>query len=269
MNEIEKLTDICRSQLGVTENPPGSNRIVYNDDYYGSPVSGAAYPWCCVFIWWVFQKANLSQLFCGGQKTAYCPFVVNWARSHNQWVSADYRAGDLILFDWDADGVADHIGFCVDVSGSTVITIEGNVDESVKQMVRYPSVILGAYRPQYTDEEHGIPPVDPNTPTDTYVVKLGDSLWAISVMFNTTVAELARLNGINSNDYIYPGQVIRTKGKQTQLPVNDDTDEAARITALARAVIQGKYGNGLTRKLKLGKDYDKVQAEVNRLLNGR
>lgn len=45
----------------------------------------------------------------------------------------------------------------------------------------------------------------------------------------------------------------------------DDSD----IHNLALDVIAGIYGNGLTRRVKLGSKYDAVQAEVNRILNSK
>lgn len=36
------------------------------------------------------------------------------------------QAGDIIIFDWDANYWADHIGYVESVSGDTVYTIEGN-----------------------------------------------------------------------------------------------------------------------------------------------
>jgi hypothetical protein len=50
----EGLVKVAAGQIGVTEYPPGSNAIKYNTWYYGSPVSGDAYPWCCVFVEWCF-----------------------------------------------------------------------------------------------------------------------------------------------------------------------------------------------------------------------
>ena len=44
-----------------------------------------------------------------------------------------------------------------------------------------------------------------------YTIKSGDSLSAIAAKFNTTVAELQRLNGITNPDKIYVGQVIKVK----------------------------------------------------------
>lgn len=42
-----------------------------------------------------------------------------------------------------------------------------------------------------------------------YIVKTGDTLWAISRRFNTTVEVLVALNDIDNPDYIRVGQRLR------------------------------------------------------------
>jgi LysM repeat protein len=42
-----------------------------------------------------------------------------------------------------------------------------------------------------------------------YIVKTGDTLWAISRRFNTTVENLVRLNYIDNPDCIRVGQRLR------------------------------------------------------------
>jgi hypothetical protein len=54
----------------ITEYPSGSNKVKYNTWYYGREVSGSAYPWCVVFVAWVFNEAGHFDLFMGGRKTA-------------------------------------------------------------------------------------------------------------------------------------------------------------------------------------------------------
>lgn len=49
-----KFLAIARAEVGVTEYPSGSNKVKYNTWYYGSAVSGSAYPWCLVFQVWCF-----------------------------------------------------------------------------------------------------------------------------------------------------------------------------------------------------------------------
>lgn len=202
---MKQLTEWFKSQVGIQEKE--ENNVIYNTIYYGREVSGDNYPWCCAFIWVGFNKNNMSNLFCGGTKTAYCPFVVHWARTHNQWITSGYREGDLILFDWDNDGVADHIGYCIGVSGNTVITIEGNAGDKVSQCYRVDN-IMGAYRPAYPAEQQ--PTISP-TLENEYIVKAGDSLWSIAERYlgsGLKWQKIYNLNNLNST-IILIGQKLK------------------------------------------------------------
>lgn len=282
---IDKILSLARGELGVTESPPGSNNVKYNTSFYGGEVHGANFPWCCAFIWWLFRECGLSALFCGGQKTAYCPFVVQYARDNGMWRTEGYRPGDLLLYDWNGDGVADHIGICetdTDEAGY-LWAIEGNCGDAVQRTHSWTGSIMGAYRPAYENEEPGgedtnVPAADVTDTNvgNTYTVQAGDMLGLIAARYATTVEDLAQLNNIDNPNLIYPGQVLQLReteepapaDKPAEEPVSTMDTEAGRIEELARAVIRGEYGNGPLRRLRLGKDYDKVQAEVNRLLNG-
>lgn len=272
MTDLEKILELARTQIGVSEQPKGSNNVVYNTDYYGGAVHGDDFPWCCVFIWWLFWKSNLSALFCGGQKTAWCPFVANYAKQHSQWVTQGYKPGDLFLYDWNGDGMADHIGLCTEWFGYYGTTIEGNAGEMVSRLTRYSNEIMGAYRPAYGEDNNV--PTTPTTPvaTDTnvgdkYTVQSGDNLTAIAARFGTTVQELCRINGITNPNLIYVGQVLKLRGESDSAPKEEEPTESD-ITKIARDVIAGKYGNGLMRRIRLGSKYSEVQKEVNRLLLG-
>lgn len=163
-----QLTEWFRSQIGISERPAGSNNIKYNTDYYGQAVSGDSFPWCVTFVWDGFRLAGLSQLFCGGQKTAYCPFVENYARAHGQWVTAGYREGDLLLYDWNGDGIADHIGYCAGASGGNVISIEGNLSDKVQQVTRAQVTVKGAYRPAYESDSGSADPEPAPSPSGNF-----------------------------------------------------------------------------------------------------
>lgn len=43
MATAKELLTIARKQLGICENPPGSNNVRYNTWYYGREVMGSAY----------------------------------------------------------------------------------------------------------------------------------------------------------------------------------------------------------------------------------
>ena len=53
-----------------------------------------------------------------------------------------------------------------------------------------------------------IVPKKRNSYFDTYSIKKGDSLYAISKEYGLSPSLLAGLNGLNLNDYIYPGDSI-------------------------------------------------------------
>lgn len=142
----------ARSFLGTKEDPPGSNNVVFNTDYYGHAVSGNNYAWCAAFVWDMFRMCGASELFYDGKHTAYCPTIQTWGRNNNLSLSDVHAAkpGDLVLFDWTGNQTANHIGICVSATASTVTTIEGNTNDAVKEMTRDYSQVCAVIRPKYT-----------------------------------------------------------------------------------------------------------------------
>lgn len=53
--QLQKLLNIANDELDTKEYPPDSNNVKYNTWYYGHPVSGKKYPWCAVFISYIFD----------------------------------------------------------------------------------------------------------------------------------------------------------------------------------------------------------------------
>lgn len=162
MATAEKLLELARSQIGVKESPAGSNKVKYNTAYYGREVKGSGYPWCCTFVWWLFREAGASELFFNGAKTAYAPALLTYHKKMGQAVSRDYKPGDIIFFDFNGNGTPDHVGICEewDDAYKYITTIDGNTGEgneanggAVMRRRRNVSVICGAYRPAYEEEE--------------------------------------------------------------------------------------------------------------------
>ncbi len=154
----------AQSFLGVKESPAGSNKVKFNTDYYGREVSGAAYPWCCAFVWDIFRMCDATDLFFDGQKTAYCQSVANWGKNRKLTVAKNAgKKGDLILFDWNKDGHADHIGFILKKNADgTYQTIEGNTSVGndsnggcVMERKRAVSTIHSIVRPKYVASAKG------------------------------------------------------------------------------------------------------------------
>lgn len=161
MATATEIVSMALSFLGISEDPPGSNTVVFNTDYYGAAVKdgtpkGSSYPWCCTYVWDVFRLCNASSLFYGGRRTAYCPAVMQWGKTNQLTVpKTEIREGDLILFDWNANNAADHIGIAIGgAQNGYVDTVEGNVSNKVSKMHRPLSQICCVIRPLYTPEAH-------------------------------------------------------------------------------------------------------------------
>lgn len=57
-----------------------------------------------------------------------------------------------------------------------------------------------------------------------YEIKKGDSLYKISKEFNVNTKLLSELNGLNLDDYIYPGQIILVPKKDVSYYITKDGD---------------------------------------------
>ena len=167
MTQVERLLSIARAEIGVAEDPIGSNNVKYNTAYYGREVSGDAYPWCMVFVWWCFWQAGLSDLFYGGGMTASCTTLMRWAQREGRFFMGDYKAGDVFLYQFDEDSAADHTGIYtgqVDGRGRYLV-IEGNHNNRVEMVARSDAELWGAFRAEWAEESLPAEPIEEAAPT--------------------------------------------------------------------------------------------------------
>lgn len=201
------ILKVVKKEIGVCEKPSGSNKQKYGVAY---GMNGA--PWCVIFLWWAFKEAKASDLFCGGAKTASCGQLKTYAQTKGQWVTSNYKPGDLVMMNFKGGTAPSHIGFLVSVDGSTFNTIEGNTSSSeagsqsnggmVAEKKRNKSVIVGAYRPKY-EEGKPITIIKPTTTTanlkvNAHTLKEGSKGNAVKVL-------QAALNVLLKEDLIVDG----------------------------------------------------------------
>lgn len=135
---MEDVLNQARAWIGVGENPPGSNHNEITQ-YYGWDAA-----WCCMFIWSIFNKSGHGNLFMGGGKTAVCFNVMDWYKARGKFSSTP-KKGALVIY-----GGSGHIGIIESVSGSSWVSIEGNLSNTVKRS-NGPScsTVLGFCYPDY------------------------------------------------------------------------------------------------------------------------
>ena len=155
MATISELLDIARRQIGTRESPPKSNNVRYNTWYYGREVSGNAYPWCAVFVAWVFDQAKVKLPI----RTASCGALMRSAQSAGCWVTKGYQPGDVVIYDFPGGAATDHCGIVESVDGTYISAIEGNTSSTnnadggaVERRARKFAQIVGAVRPTYDKE---------------------------------------------------------------------------------------------------------------------
>lgn len=169
MATAKQVLDVARKYIGTVEKP--NNDVIFNTKYYGHPVNGSQYPWCCVYIWYVFEEANASSLFFDGKKTALCQAAMSDYRKKGKFFTSNPKPGDLVFFKFGSSArETNHIGFVEVVNNDGSIgTIEGNTSDAnqnnggmVMRRTRKGSSIVGYARPDYEKELVLLPPIYEN-----------------------------------------------------------------------------------------------------------
>jgi CHAP domain len=110
--------------LGYTESPSGSNRTTFGA-WYGMD----GQPWCAMFVSYCFEvEAGGSPAFARGAAYSYVPYIVGNANADQGGLHTVGTPipGDLVCFDWERDGVPDHIGIFEDGTPPSFRCLEGN-----------------------------------------------------------------------------------------------------------------------------------------------
>ena len=123
----EKVIEIAKKYVGVTEYPPNSNNVFFNTSFYGREVSGN-YPWCCAFIWYIHNEAGVDI-----KKTASCAELGTWFKNNGKFKTSAPKVGDIVFFKFSGSSRwTNHVGIVVEVGNGYIKTIEGNTSSDEK-----------------------------------------------------------------------------------------------------------------------------------------
>lgn len=129
------------------------------DSYFGT----SGIPYCAMFVSYCLNWAGIEA---AGLPGAYVPWILSANSDAGRLVAnEDAQPGDLVMFDWQGDGVADHIGIVEEnhPDEGWMQTIEGNTSSGsggsqsngggVYRRARNYSSIIGVARPYYETQE--------------------------------------------------------------------------------------------------------------------
>lgn len=89
--------------------------------------------WCACFVSWVaYQSGDLDITI---PKFSAVRDGIKYYQDKGQWIDRNYtpKTGDLIFFDWQQDGISDHVGIVEKIENNIIYTIEGNSNDQCKQ----------------------------------------------------------------------------------------------------------------------------------------
>src|SRR5690625_3068637 len=153
----EDVLNLARSYIGMQQGD-GRHRDLINKYNTIKPLP-VSYPmkytddWCAAFVTVIGDITNTSKYIgreCGVQR-----FIAIF-KNKGIWRGLQKPvAGDIVVFDWQKNGWADHIGFVEAVKDNTITTIEGNTSRQVARRT-YPWNdwrVAGYARPKYPISE--------------------------------------------------------------------------------------------------------------------
>lgn len=155
----------AKNEVGTKES--GNNNVKYNTWYYGHSVNGGDYAWCAVFVAWCAKQAlgnnNVipKNASAGGIQEAIVgkggAWVLKGSFSKDAASAAKCKPGDIITFDYDKNGVANHVGIITSVDGKSFKTVEGNYGDKVSSNTRKISEVFRVCRPKWPDGSFTMP----------------------------------------------------------------------------------------------------------------
>lgn len=169
------VLSLARSWIGKNEGD-GSHKEIINVYNSHTPLARGYRvkyndKWCATFVSAVFIKLGVyTFLECG------CQEMIEKLKSLGLWKGKGTTPAPawIVFYDWDGDGVADHVGIVETISGRSMVVIEGNYKDAVgRRTIDIDSpYIVGFARPNYAEEV--TPPVPSKYDFHFEAVKLGD-----------------------------------------------------------------------------------------------
>lgn len=98
------------SQEGTTESPANSNKTPYGL-WYAPSLNGQK--WCAMFVSWVFdQGGHPLGMVQTKNGIHHCQSAHNYYKEKGK-ITLEPQPGDIVIYDWEGNGYADHIGIFI------------------------------------------------------------------------------------------------------------------------------------------------------------
>ena len=217
----------AQSQLGTSEFPPNSNKTPYGL-WYAPSLNGQK--WCAMFVSWAFHHAGHPL---GNIQTKngihHCQSAHNYYKEKGR-LTTDPQPGDIVIYDWEGNGHADHIGIFIRWTSTARTSIEAYEGNTSTSNNSDGGSVMIRTRPQNLIKSF----INPNVYTETTVTAV-----------NTILSKGARGSQVTQiQKYLFDlGYTIEIDGwfgSQTETLLKEyQTKNAMTVTGMADAVTIG------------------------------
>nr|DAR47436.1 MAG TPA: CHAP domain protein [Caudoviricetes sp.] len=237
MASADQVLAVAASQIGYSRWEDEEEGTVYGRWYAARTgrswyaASGVAF--CAMGVSWTLAQCGMEP---PGGPFAYVPYGINNAHAAGALVDVyDAEPGDLVCFDWDDDGVADHVGFVELNQGDWLQTIEFNTSASswdngglVLRRTRAWAGVTAMIRPAYDDATY-----DDDYPGTTQVVP--DGWWGpATTTALQTALDLAVTDGVISSQDAANQDILAAAAGGWEFVPTDQAEGSVTITVLQR-----------------------------------
>lgn len=272
------IVGVAETQVGYTEltSKSGSPIIDSAMPYYtkyGERYGNANAHWCAFFVLWCAEQAGVpTSIICKSSSCGSCGNFVTWFKNNHRWRDNTYtpKKGDVVFFDWDNDGYANHVGIVQGTNGTNVLTIEGNTGgENGYAVMKCERInnILG----------YGVPDYELKNKINGYAIAkqtaymLPDSssqtVWEI---WNGDELQVLCSDGdyyLVLYPYVYTGKFVSAYVPKSAVQLNSEVKNASEYYNISKDGVVNKvseiYHNASTDDL-IGTQNNKVRATLNK-----
>lgn len=223
----QEVLNKAASQEGIAESPPNSNKSIYGL-WYEPSLNGQK--WCAMFVSWVFHHAGHPLGFIQTKNGIHhCQSAHNYYKEKGR-LTSNPEPGDIVIYDWEGNGHADHIGIFICWTNTDKTAIEawegntstGNDSDGGKVMKRIRSRnLIKSF-------------INPGGYTDTAVTPITTSL--VKGARGSKVTQIQKY----LYDIGYTIEIDGWFGNQTENLLKDyQTKNAMKITGVADTITIG------------------------------
>lgn len=127
MTTGEKILEIARKEIGVQEEPPGSNTGPRVKEYLKAVEINTPAFWCMAFVMWCIRQVIGITTY-NLMRTGHVMTFYRWVKKNRpQWIVTDPQPGDIGILKFPNDH--GHTFIVESVHGDHIDTIEGNSND--------------------------------------------------------------------------------------------------------------------------------------------